>query len=415
MKRKVFVSAGILASTALIAMLQPAAPVQAANKQATANASGRFCSLPTTPAASPEQTAWQIFTAVNCTTNGQFAWESWTEQTCLLKPSTPGCANNAGKKRFLHASRLHVKAKANTNGLQGLSNDCSPMITPASFSGKNPPDSSLKPFVPKNLASTATFCEEVFVNDAEAAFIKTPPGAAAGVNLQTLKGQAAYIKSKGKLTFPTSAVELKIDWLPATSVTGSASFNCTNNKPKGVFVDVIDGKCYALVGMHVSSKLYPNWLWATFEPQNSITNPNRCNPNLYSSCNDTWGSNPAVSTGKATAATKNLTNLMDQAGLPVEFRNYRLVGIQTTYSDPAGSKKLGNSFVEYNASVPAQQASCVSCHSYAMMNTATNPPTENPNFGAFPGTPPIGTPGKPPAGNWVQQDFSWLLGIMPPK
>ncbi|MCY7330421.1 MAG: hypothetical protein LH618_17865, partial [Saprospiraceae bacterium] len=279
----------------------------------------------------------------------------------------------------------------------------------------NPPDPSLKPFVPKNLTSTATFCEEVFVNNAEAAFIKTPPGAAPGVNLQTLSGQAAYIKAKGTLTFPTSAVELKIDWMPSTSVTGAASFNCTNNKPKGVIVDVIDGKCYALVGMHISSKLYPNWLWATFEPQNSITNPNRCNPKLYSSCNDAWGSNPALSTGAATAATKNLTNIMDQAGLPAEFRNYRLVGIQTTYSDPNGTKKMGNSFVEYNASVPAQQASCVGCHSYAMMNTATNPPAENPNFGAFPGTPPIGNPGKPPAGNWIKQDFSWLLGIMPPK
>jgi len=415
MKKTLFASAGIIATAALISLIQPASSVHAAGAQVAAAGPNKFCTVPTTRAGTPEQTAWQIFTAVNCTNNGQFAWENWTEQTCLLKPSTPGCGNTAGaaKKRFLHASRLHLKATQ--DGLQGLSNDCSPMITPASFSGQNPPDPSLKPFVPKNLSSSAVFCEEVFVNNAEAAFIKSPPGAAAGVNLQTLTGQAAYIKAKGTLTFPTSAVELKIDWLPATSVTGTASFNCTNNKPKGVFVDVIDGKCYALVGMHISSKLYPNWLWATFEPQNSITNPNRCNPNLYSSCNDAWGSNPAVSTGKATAATKNLTNLMDQAGLPVEFRNYRLVGIQTTYSDPNKTMKLGNSFVEYNASVPAQQASCVSCHSYAMMNTATNPPSENPNFGAFPGTPPIGNPGKPPAGNWIKQDFSWLLGIMPAK
>lgn len=415
MKKTLFATAGIIASAALLSLVQPASSVNAAGTQVTTAVPNKFCTVPTSRAGTPEQTAWQIFTAVNCTNNGQFAWENWTEQTCLLKPSTPGCGNTTGaaRKRFLHASRLHMKATQ--DGLQGLSNDCSPMITPASFSGQNPPDPSLKPFVPKNLSSSAVFCEEVFVNNAEAAFIKSPPGAAAGVNLQTLTGQAAYIKAKGTLTFPTSAVELKIDWLPATSVTGTASFNCTNNKPKGVFVDVIDGKCYALVGMHISSKLYPNWLWATFEPQNSITNPNRCNPNLYSSCNDVWGSNPAVSTGKATAATKNLTNLMDQAGLPVEFRNYRLVGIQTTYSDPNKTMKLGNSFVEYNASVPAQQASCVSCHSYAMMNTATNPPSENPNFGAFPGTPPIGNPGKPPAGNWIKQDFSWLLGIMPAK
>jgi hypothetical protein len=43
---------------------------------------------------------------------------------------------------------------------------------------------------------------------------------------------------------------------------------------------------------------------------------------------------------------------------------------------------------------------------------------ENPNFGNFPNTPPIGTPGTAPlpaqgGGTWVTQDFSWMLGIMP--
>ena len=203
--------------------------------------------------------------------------------------------------------------------------------------------------------------------------------------------------------------------MPATSVTAPNNFDCSSNAPKGVYVEVIDGACYALVGVHISSKLFPNWLWATFEPQNNITNPNRCNAKLYSNCVDPWGSNPAISTGKPTAATKNLTNLMDRAGLAPAFRNYRLVGVQTEYNQPAGTQMLGNSFVEYNAQVPAQQASCITCHSYALMNTAGSPPQENPNFGAFPGTPPIGPPGQPPAGNWVKQDFSWLLGIMPPN
>ena len=180
-------------------------------------------------------------------------------------------------------------------------------------------------------------------------------------------------------------------------------------------METIGGKCYALAGIHISSKLYPNWLWATFEPQNTTTNPNRCNPKLYARCNDPWGSNPAASTGKPTAATKNLTNLMDQAGLAPEFRNYRLVGVQVEYDQPKGTHGLGNSFTEYNAQVGAQQASCITCHSYAMMNTAgtTPTPTENPNFGPFPGTPAVGQPGQPPAGTWVRQDFSWLLGIMP--
>jgi hypothetical protein len=33
----------------------------------------------------------------------------------------------------------------------------------------------------------------------------------------------------------------------------------------------------------------PGWLWATFEPNSSITNPNRCDPRLYDSCFDPWG------------------------------------------------------------------------------------------------------------------------------
>jgi hypothetical protein len=417
MKKNNITSTGIMASLIFASMLLPATASHASTKSAAA-APNKFCTVPTTKSGTAVQTAWQIFTAVNCKNNGKFAWENWTEQTCLKAPSTPGCtatsATGGKKKRFLHASHLSLKSLglSPTKSPIGV---CSPMTTAASFSGPNPADPSLKPFLPKNLAATAQFCEEVFVNDAEANFIKSPPGAAAGVNLQTLAGQAAYIKAKGTLAFPTAAVELKIDWLPSDALTGTSTFNCTNKKPLGVYVEVIEGKCYALVGMHVSSKLYPNWLWATFEPQNSITNPNRCNPKLYSNCVDPWGSNPAVSTGNATAATKNLSNLMDQAGLPPEFRNYRLVGIQTVYDDPKGTKMLGSSFVEYNAGVPAQQASCITCHSYAMMNTASNPPSENPNFGPFPGTPPIGTPGAPPPGNWLKQDFSWLLGIMPPK
>lgn len=379
-----------------------------------------FCKVPATPATTPEQTAWQIFTAINCSTNGQLTWETWTEQTCLLNPATAGCGpgiDAAKRTRHLHASRLALKVP----GVPGdpsarLSGDCSPMTTTST----SPP--SLKPFVPKNLAKGANFCEEVYVNQAEASYIMAPPGGQ-GATLQTLAGQQAYSNSTGVIQFPTGAIEVKADWLPAEALT--TPFNCTTNKPSGVHVETIAGKCYALVGMHISSKLYPNWLWATFEPQNDVTNPNRCNPKLYSECRDPWGSNPAKSTGKKTAATKNLTNLMDQAGLAEEFRNYRLVGVQTKYEDPT---LLGNSFVEFNAGVPAGQASCITCHSYAMLLSSKSPPAENPNFGAFPplstgtppypGTPPAGKPGLPPTatqggGTWIPQDFSWLLGIMP--
>ncbi|MBB2485686.1 hypothetical protein H5407_10695 [Mitsuaria sp. WAJ17] len=213
-------------------------------------------------------------------------------------------------------------------------------------------------------------------------------------------------------------MEIKADWIAASSLNAASFFNCSDKKPAGVYVQTIDGVCYALVGVHISSKLYPNWLWATFEPQSPVTNPNRCKPSLYSPCNDPWGSNPALSTGQATAATKNLTNLMDQAGLPPEFRNYRLVGTQTQYEQPLASKgMLGNSFVEFNALVLPQQASCITCHGYAAINVALNPPGTG-NGSPIGNGPSIGKPVIPPTipgRHWEPVDFSWMLGFMPGK
>jgi len=59
----------------------------------------------------------------------------------------------------------------------------------------------------------------------------------------------------------------------------------------------------------------------------------------------------------------------------------------------------------------------MTCHAYAMVSkSTTGTVAENPNFGAFPGTPAIGTPGTPPpvtgGGSWYPLDFSWMLGVM---
>lgn len=54
------------------------------------------------------------------------------------------------------------------------------------------------------------------------------------------------------------------------------AFNCTTNLTAGVYVETLSGTCRALLGIHISSKLLSNWLWATFELQNTVTNPNRC-------------------------------------------------------------------------------------------------------------------------------------------
>ena len=51
------------------------------------------CAFPTAPAATPEQTAWQLFVAANCPTgnNNKVVWEEWVEQSALY----PGCTTCA--------------------------------------------------------------------------------------------------------------------------------------------------------------------------------------------------------------------------------------------------------------------------------------------------------------------------------
>ena len=400
---------GALAMAAIIGLTASVGFAPAAAQTPTVAA----CNLPTQKAGTPEQTAWQIFVAINCASNGKLTWETWTEQNCWYNPGS--CDAAAEKKRFTHAvSLLATKgqkqaapAAPGLPGCQAMTTATTPNVAPG-----------LLPFVPKNLSATPKFCEEVYVNASEANFVNSPPGAKPGVNLAINVGQASYIAANNKpLQFPSAAVEVKADWVAASSLNSASAFDCDSKKPRGIYVQTLDGVCYALVGIHITSKLYANWLWATFEPQSKLTNPNRCNPALYSSCNDAWGSNPARSTGQTTALTKNVTNLMDQAGLAQVFRNYRLVGVQTDYNQPVATKGLmGNSFVEFNAQVPPKQASCITCHAYAAINVAANPPVQGVGgpIGSGPATGKPKIPPVIPGTHWVPLDFSWMLGFMPP-
>jgi hypothetical protein len=107
------------------------------------------------------------------------------------------------------------------------------------------------------------------------------------------------------------------------------------------------------------------------------------------------------------------------------FSNYYLTGVQTQFVDAKHKPiPLGNSFVEFNASVSPGQASCITCHKYAYFD-GKKPAPGNPedNFGGAPdGWANIGYAcnAKNPKGNCTpvvpkstSQDFSWMLGLMP--
>jgi hypothetical protein len=259
--------------------------------------------------------------------------------------------------------------------------------------------------LPTNLSASPEFCEEVTINPAEEAYARQN-------GLLTSAGQGTFLSAGKTVDFPSNAVEVKADWVPASSFQG-VTFDCS--KPSSsVYLEMIDGTCYALAAIHISSKLYPNWLWSTFEPQDPRTNPNRCKPDLYSACNDPWGSSPATSTGAPTQPTPALAALFRTAGAALDpsFQNYRLVGVQSEFTDPVASNGvLGNSFVEFNANVAAGQASCITCHNAALYDVDNAPRGVNPNGQPFPGQPLVGPPAPPPSPSWKPLDFSWFLGF----
>jgi len=361
--------------------------------------------------------AWNLFLQVMTPTNGAPTFESWTEQ-CELNPHAIGCPASArvaaeqtgrnGKMRILHG-------RAGAKRIAG--SDCSGMTT-TSIGGYP---------APSNLARNAKYCEEVFVSPAEAFFVKR--------SLTTLVGQQTYGNPRnGAINFPGTetndtrlsldSVEVKVDWVPVTSYR-KPSFACPDPTNR-LYTETINGTCYALAAIHISSKVMPNWLWATFEPNSKVTNPNRCDPKLYGACLDTWGTTSREPYGKGQTAQQSpeLHQAMAEAHLNRAFNNYFLTGVQTQFVDNYGKPiQLGNSFVEFNQGVPPGKSSCITCHQYASFD-GKQPTRSAPedNFGRPPrGWPSIGYACNqnqngnciPEAPNATSQDFSWVLGLMP--
>lgn len=363
--------------------------------------------LKTADAAGWEEFVWSLFVyAVTPSGDAQrpLTFETWQEQ-CDLQPAlcedsssaavTTGTGSAKGRVRRGHGSALGRRL------LLGGRNDSSVVCQAMNVAGFPP----LAPAT--NVAPKAVFCEEVFVNKTEADFIRIN-------KLTTLAGQQAF----GNVTFPWEAVEIKVDWVPQSSFL--TPFKCTDPT---LYIETIEFKglpkqCYAMVGMHISSKALPDWVWATFEPNSAVTNPNRCNANLYSLCFDPWGTTSPTpyGPGSTPAQSAALGQMMKAANLAPAFNNYYLTGVQTQFVRNGGEPTLlGNSFVEFNAGVQPGQASCITCHKYAYAGTSSvgSPLLGWPSTGYACNTSQTANCLPPPGNNWTSEDFSWLLGIMP--
>ena len=108
------------------------------------------------------------------------------------------------------------------------------------------------------------------------------------------------------IQFPAPAIEVKADWIELASINET----CTSLPANSIHIEKVSGKCFALAGFYLISKLLNQWIWATFEQQNSTTNPFHCR---VLGCIDRFGSIPAMTVGAKTKLSPRLARLMAAA------------------------------------------------------------------------------------------------------
>jgi hypothetical protein len=226
--------------------------------------------------------------------------------------------------------------------------------------------------------------------------------------------ETAYAANK-TLTFPIDSLEVKANWVEVNQLKAFNGFSGTPaDTAKLYHVNTAGNTQYALVSMHVISKLAPNWTWATFEQKD---NPGRCD---VIGCKDAFGAQqafvPPISPVESKqhypdcVKTTELTTLFAHADLDPAYANYCLKGSQSDFTDATGlAIRLGNSVTE-NGFV--DQASCITCHGRA----AVDPTGKMTSFAGF-GPISISLPLTQNAGNApvgpIDPNWFWVPGGPP--
>jgi hypothetical protein len=237
-----------------------------------------------------------------------------------------------------------------------------------------------------------------------------------GNSLNTKAGLAAAYAKSFKVVMPTTAISVKGDWIPVTTLLQwIPSLGNLDTIHRLYYTATVDSVEYALASLHVSSRQNPNWVWGTFEHQKS---PGRCDD---IGCFDTFGATiPAVLPNRkaintqygACPKTPRLKALMAQANLSPVWENYCLKATMVDYAAADGTPyALGNSVIERivgNGTVAA--SSCIACHVYASFGS-----TGAPTAAATAMLPynPTGQPIPAVLDGSIQFDFMWGVLLAP--
>ncbi len=316
----------------------------------------------------PDQLAWMLFIEANTQAatpgNNNALFETWASDgdTFNLSPQWPG-----GPTPKNLAPPAVPSAGATIAQEHGV------------------PMPQVLPFGPTSPANAG---EETRRNKADFDFIVQN-------NLFKVSGlQAAYGQT---MSFPVDSIEVKANWYrvrdPGNPTKSGIPGYTGDPAQAGTIYHVntaSDGQQYALVSMHVISKIVPNWTWATFEHQN---NPGRCD---VMGCKDNFGAtdafvSPLPTPGQeyqACTKTPALQALIAAANWDPAYANYCLKGSQVDFTTATGlAVRLGNSVTEMGF---VNQASCMTCHARAAFDSK-GAATTFAGFDPVSGQAPIGT------------------------
>lgn len=313
-----------------------------------------YCRAPATtkdhaaPLNYPDQFAWQLFLEVNKKAKKEYAefngkkielnnaiWETWIDDTDNF-PQHPNPAKppiwptKSNGHDLLYTSFSHQ--------------------SPGKDATTSEPDCT-----PDQLKDGGT-CEVVYRNKATFDYILNN-------KLWYQEGIAEYVKTRQQIVFPIDSIEVKGNWkLIKENEKATYHWNYTS-----------DGHLIGLVAMHISSKVIPNWLWATFE---HADNPGRCD---LLGCYDCYGVTTKVTapnpdkfggTYPAEPLSPALLSAYKKSEYTgdwlAEWKNYRLKGSMINFTDSYGNASLlGNSVTESGF---VATSSCMGCHARAAVN-----------------------------------------------
>jgi hypothetical protein len=196
-------------------------------------------------------------------------------------------------------------------------------------------------------------------------------------DLYSRQGLAKAFQNNFKVDLPTDSVQVKADWMKMDDV--ARWLNLEEADVRSIYyTKIIEQDStkteYALISLHLNSKRWKNWLWATFEHR---MNPGRCDD---LGCHDSFGAATPDVGAKAQpnqnygACPKSvaLMGLFANAGLNPVWLNYCLKGAQIDFIEKDGRPTLlGNSVIDrINGHIAPTQSSCITCHGLASFNNA---------------------------------------------